>query len=133
VRQHQNSTYFSRSHAPAWECSADAPASTFFRSENYFSFPRAKGCKRTFFLVPTRQRGNAVSTAPAVLDGLVISLVRRKLVSKLAPLARCLLHSHAPAWERVKKFHHYDELALLTAQDANLATLLKFGVEYCSY
>jgi hypothetical protein len=84
-----------------------------FNLETSFSFPRAsvgmptasRQRRKTFrpvpFLVPTRQRENAVCTALTVLDGLVVSLVRRKLVSGLAPLARCLLHSHAGAWERV--------------------------------
>jgi hypothetical protein len=32
------------------------------------------------YLVPTRQRGNAVSTAPAVLDGALIDVIRFKLL-----------------------------------------------------
>jgi hypothetical protein len=38
------------------------------------SFPRAS--VTASYLVPTRQRGNAVSTAPAVLDGMFISFPR---------------------------------------------------------
>jgi hypothetical protein len=59
--------FFSRSHAPAWECRGHRANG----AGRYGSLGINSFC-RNYFLVPTRQRGNAVSTAPAVLDGMVV-------------------------------------------------------------
>jgi hypothetical protein len=49
-------TFYSRSHAPAWECREHRASGAGRDAENS--------------LVPTRQRGNAVCIAPTVLDGM---------------------------------------------------------------